>query len=174
MGILPVHCGAALDDFEVFVFQGVDLAGDSDDYGVGGDAGILEDYGAGADDAVVFYLSVLEEDGVDADHDVVADAVAVEDGSVGDYDVVADYEVVVGVEDAVVLDVGVASDADAPVVAAQDGAGPDAGVFAYVDVSDDVGGLADEGGGVDDWGEPVEASNHGDGGAALGSAYGNE
>jgi hypothetical protein len=43
-----------------------------------------------------------------------------------------------------------------------------------VDVSDDVGGLADKGGGVDDGGEPVEASNHGDGGAALGSAYGNE
>ena len=63
-------------------------------------------------------------------------------------------------EDAVVLDVGVASDGYAAVVAAQDGAGPDAGVFAEGDVADDICGLANEGGGVNVWGMAVEASNH--------------
>ena len=118
LGVFPVHGGAALDDFEVLVLEGVDLAGDSDDDGFGGDVGVGEDYGACADDAVVVDLGVLEQDGVDADHDVAADAVAVEDGAVGDDDVVADDQVVVGVKDAVVLDVGVASDADASVVTA--------------------------------------------------------
>ena len=167
-GVLPVHGGAALDDFEVFVLQGVDLAGDADDHGVGGHVGVRKDDGACTDDAVVIYLGVFKQDCIDTNHDFVADPVTVEDSAVSDDDVVADYKVVVGVEDAVVLDVGVASDADAAIVAAQDGAGPDAGVFAYVDVSDYVGGLANEGGGVDGGGEPVEASNHGDERAAFG------
>ena len=97
LGVMLVHGGAALDDFEVFVLQGVDLARDTDDYGVGGHAGVCQDYGASADDAIVAYLGVLEKDGVDANHDVAPDAVTVEDGAVGDDDVVANYEVVVGV-----------------------------------------------------------------------------
>ena len=160
LGVFLVHGGAAVDDFEVFVFEGSDLAGDANDYGVVWDAGVLEDDGPGADDAVVADFGVFEEDGVDANHDVAADAVAVEDGAVGDDDVVAYFQIVVGVKDAVVLDVGVASDADASVVAAEDGAGPDAGVFAYGDVADDVGGLADKGGGVNFGGFAVEGSNH--------------
>ena len=79
----------------------------------------------------------------------------------GDDDVVSDLKVVIGVKDAVVLDVGVAAHGDAAVVAAEDGSGPDAGVFAYGDVADDVCGFADESGGVDARGMAVEASNHG-------------
>ena len=167
LGVLLVHGGAALDDFEVLVLQGPDLAGDTHHDRVVGDAGILEDDGARAYDAVVADFRVFEEDGVYAYHDVVADAVTVQDGAVGDDDIVADLKVVVGVEDAVVLDVGVAADGDASVVAAEDGSGPDAGVFAYGDVADDVGGFANEGGGMDARGMAVEASNHGVTGGKL-------
>ena len=160
LGVFLVHGGAVVDYFQVLGLEGSDLAGDADDYGVVGDAGVLEDDGSSAYDAVVADFGVFEEDGVDAYHDVAADAVAVKDGAVGDDDVVADFQVVVGVEDAVVLDVGVTSDADASVVAAQDGAGPYAGIFAYGDVADDVGGFADEGCGVDFGCFAVEGSNH--------------
>ena len=117
LGVLLVHGGAALDDFEVLVLQGPDLTGDTYDDRVVGDEDILEDDGARTYDAVVADFGVFEEDGVYAYHDVVADAVTVQDGAVGDDDIVADLKVVVGVKDAVVLDVGVASDGDASVVA---------------------------------------------------------
>lgn len=160
MGVPPVHGGAVLNDLEQFVLYRADLARDADDDGIGRDAGVGQDDGSGADEAVVCDFSVFEEDGVDANHDVVAHAVAVKNGAVGDDNVVADFKVVVGVQDAVVLDIGVAPDCDAAVVAAEDGTGPDAGVFAYCDVTDDVGGLADEGARVYGWSESVKASNH--------------
>ena len=77
LGVLLVHGCAALDDFKVLVFQGSDFAGDTHYDGVVGDAGILENYGACADDAVVPNFGIFKEYGVDAYHDVVADAVTV-------------------------------------------------------------------------------------------------
>lgn len=74
--------------------------------------------------------------------------------------VVAYFEVVVGVEHAVILYVGVTSHPDAAIIAAQDGSGPDAGVCADVNVSNDVSRLADEGCGVNGGFDAVKASNH--------------
>ena len=48
------------------------------------------------------------------------------------------------VDDGVVLDVGARADADGHVVAAQDGAEPDAGLVAEVHVADDARAVGDE------------------------------
>ena len=69
-----------------------------------------------------------------------------------DGDVVAEDERVLvahDVEDAAVLNVGARADADVVDVAANHGAGPDAGVFADDDVADDDGGGVNVGGGGD-------------------------
>ena len=71
---------------------------------------------------------------------------------VADGDVVAEDERVLvahDVEDAAVLNVGASADADVVHVAANHGAGPDAGVFADDHVADDDGGGVNIGGGSD-------------------------
>ena len=90
LGVFLVHGSTVLDDLEVFFLEGSGFAGDANDDGVVGNAGVLQDDGARTDDAIVANFCVFEENGVYANHDVVADAVAVEDGAVGDDDVVAD------------------------------------------------------------------------------------
>ena len=96
----------------------------------------VQDYCAHAYEAAGFYVAAVQGDAV-ADGYVVAQEQGV---------CVAHY-----VEDAAVLDVGAGADADVVDVAADYGAGPDAGVRANDHVADDDGGGVNIGGGSDFW-----------------------
>ena len=118
LSVLPVLGGDALNEFPILVLHGSNPAGDADDHGVAGHPGVCQHDGTSTDNAVVLDLGILQKDGVDADHNVVPNAMAVENGAVGNHNVITDFQVVVGVQDAVVLDVGVTAHPDAAVVAA--------------------------------------------------------
>ena len=109
-------------------------------------------------------MGSVEDDGADADEDVVVDGAAVDGGVVADADAGADedgVEAAHAVEDGAVLDVGAGADADAVGVAADDGVHPDGGLGAEVDVADELGGGVDVGAGGDDGGEAAIGANHG-------------
>ncbi len=119
------------------------------DFGAFGDEGASGDDGAGAD------FCAVEDDGAHADEAARFDCAAVEDDAVADGDVVTEDErvrVAHYVEDGAVLDICARADADEVDVAADDDAGPDAGVGGDGYVADDdglridVGGFGDAGG----------------------------
>ena len=115
----------------------------------GRDFGALEDQGAGGDDAAFADGHAVQDDRAHADQAAAGDVAAVQRDAVTDGDVVAeDQRIFVAhyVEDRAVLDIGAGADADVVHVAANDGAGPDAGVFADDYVADDDGGGVDVGG----------------------------
>ena len=138
--------------------QLADATGHSDNQRFAGYGGSRYD-GSGADEHIVANVAVLEANGVDADHNVVADLAAVDHRAVSHQDVVAQFQVIVSVQDAVVLDGAVLADDDLAVVAADNGAGPDAGALADDDVAHDVGCLADEHAGVNLRGFAVDAAD---------------
>src|SRR5580658_9451141 len=94
----------------------------------------------------------VEDDCAHADQAARLDGASVERDGVADGDVVAEDERVLvahHVQNAAVLNVGASADADVVDVAANHGAGPDAGVFANDDVADDDRGGVNIGGGGD-------------------------
>ena len=110
-------------------------------------------------------MGSVEDDGADADEDVVVDGAAVDCGVVADADAGADedgVEAAHAVEDGAVLNVGAGADAYAVGVAADDGVHPDGGLGAKVDVADELGGGVDVAAGGDDGGEAAIGADHGD------------
>src|SRR5687767_8732235 len=94
------------------------------------------DHGAFADSRAV------EHDGPDTDQAVILDSATVQNDRVSDGDAVADVErefTVVDMEDGVVLDVAIVTDADGVDIAAQGSVAPDAGTLADFHIADDLG-----------------------------------
>ena len=105
----------------------------------------------------------VEDDGADADEDVVFEGAAVDGGVVADADAGADddrVEVAHAVEDGAVLDVGAGADADGVDVAADDGVHPEGGLGAEVDVADELGGGVDVAAGGDGGQEAAVGADH--------------
>src|SRR5690606_9993560 len=106
-----------------------------------GDFLALGDQRVGADDAVLTDLRAVEHHGVDADQAVFADAAAMQHDLVADGHAFADRQrkAHVGVQHAAILDVGVLTNVDKLVVAAQHGVEPDAGAGLEADLADQTG-----------------------------------
>ncbi len=110
-------------------------------------------------------MGSVEDDGADADEDVVFEGAAVDGGVVADGAAVSDedrVEVALAVEDGTVLYVAAGAYADAVDVSAEDGVHPDGGLGAEVDVADDLGGGVDVAAGGDGGGEAAEGTKHED------------
>ncbi len=116
----------------------------------GGDFGSFQEERAGGYDAAGADAHAVQNDRHPSRCEAARfDGAAVQGDGVADGDVVAEDERVLvahDVEDAAVLNVGAGADADVVDVAADYGAGPDAGVFADDYVADDDGGGVDIGG----------------------------
>ena len=115
----------------------------------GRDFGAFWDEGAGGDDGAGADFCAVEDDRAHADEAARFDGAAVEDDAVADGDVVAEDErvrIAHYVEDGAVLNICARADADEVDVAADDDAGPDAGVGGDGDVTDDDGLWIDVGG----------------------------
>ncbi len=115
----------------------------------GRDFGTFRDEGAGGDDGAGADFCAVENDRAHADEAARFDGAAVEDDAVADGDIVAEDErvrVAHDVKDGAVLDIAAGADADEVDVAADDDAGPDAGVGGDGYVTDDDGLRIDVGG----------------------------
>src|ERR671936_1391171 len=113
----------------------------------GGNLRAGRDQAARADHRPFADLCAVEDDAADADQRVVADVAAVQHDAVPDGDAVAHHgrePARVDVDDGVVLDAGVAADADALDVAAENRPVPDAAARADDPVADDAGARGDE------------------------------
>ena len=141
------------DGPEGFVFDGLgvdrvesvdglfDLAGDAGDEGVGRDDGVFFDEGAGGDDGAAADFGTGKDGSVHADEDVVLDGAGVDNGAVADgYETADDARAVCfDMQAGRVLYIGVVADFDVADIAAHDGCGPDARIFADFDVTEHDG-----------------------------------
>ncbi len=151
--VFDVALGVGVDGGLIDRGQGtLDLARVAYYQAVGRNFGALEEQRAGGDDAAGADFYSVEDDGAHADQAAGLDGAAVQGDAVADGDIVAEEQrifVAHNVEDAAILDIGARADADVMHVAADDGAGPDAGVGADDHVADDDGGGVNVGG----WGD---------------------
>src|SRR6267154_4312961 len=118
----------------------------------GGDFGALEDKRAGRDDAALADFYAIQNDCAHANQAAGFYVAAVQGYAVADGYVVAEQEgifVAHYVEDGAVLNIGAGADTDVVDVAADYGAGPNAGVWANDYVADDYGGGVNVSGGGD-------------------------
>ena len=153
--VFDVALGVVVDGMLVGVGEGAaEFAGVAHEEAAGGDVGAFGDESAGGNDGAGADSCAVEDDRAHADEAAGFDGAAVEDDAVANGDVVAEDErvrVAHNVEDTAVLDIGAGADADVMDVAADDGAGPDAGVGGDGDVADDDGLRIDVGGIGDAW-----------------------
>ena len=126
--------------------------------------GVLGEDAAGGDDGALADAAIVEDGDAHADEAGILDHAAVDGGVVADGDPVADgdgVEIALAVEDGAVLYVGVGADADGMDVAAEDGVHPHRGVFAELDVAEDLGGRVNVAGGGNPGRAAVPGADHG-------------
>src|SRR5260370_34288767 len=148
--VFDVALGVGVDGGLIDRGQGtLDLARVAYYQAVGRNFSALKEQRAGGDDAAGADFYAVEDDGAHANEAAGLDRAAVQGDAVADGDVVAEEQRIVvahDVEDAAVLNIGAGADADVVHVAADYGAGPDAGVRTDDDVADDDGGGVNVGG----------------------------
>src|SRR5580692_4768776 len=124
----------------------------AEDHRAVGEALVLDDDGAGADQAILADHRVVQHHGLDADQAAVADRAAMQHHLVAHRHALAERErrPEVGVQHAILLDVGIVADHDRLVVAAHHGAGHDGHPLAQGHRADDRRLRGDVAGGGDD------------------------
>jgi len=167
VGLLVAHVivGVAEDCFLVFLIQvAAECSWGAHPEGIWFDDCLLGDQGAGGDDGAGTDDGAVEDDHAHADKAASFDGASVEDRAVAHGDVVANVDAILflhAVEDGVVLNVGVVANADLVDVAAEHGVHPDAGVFPYDHVADELGGVVDIASFGELGGDAFVGANHG-------------
>src|SRR6185437_13373 len=135
----------------------------SQDDRAGGDLHALGHERARGDDGTAANARAVENDGADADQAIVLDHASVQVDRMGDGDAIAQGDrklAAVAVQHTVVLDVGLAPDADGVYIAAHHGVEPDAGVFPHHDVADHLRAILNKGRGGDLGMPPLKTLQH--------------
>ena len=140
--IANVVCGWVLQSGFLRGAQWANLSGNPDYQRVG--RNVATNNGARANEDIIAHVGIFQQHRVDADQYVAANLASVDDRAMGQKDVVAQFEVVVGVQCAVVLKGTILANDDVAVICSNHCAGPDTGTLANADIPYYVGRFADE------------------------------